>query len=235
MADEQLPLETPPVTPPSPTGDPAPDPAPKDGEASPPKAGDPPAGDKPADEGAPAGDPPKGDEPPAPDAPLALTLPENALLDPAALERVNTLAKTLGLSAEHAQAIVNAHDAELAGYVATLQQATAKGGAIYAETVAKFAKDALADPEIGGTPERLAVTVEQANAALARYDKDGSFKEFLEDTGWASNKAVLKLLAAVHADTKEDRMVVPGAPPAGQPKSAAQTLWAHMPSTEAAG
>lgn len=225
-------LELPPTdaTPPSPAPAAAPsDPPTPAGEASPaPGGGDPPPAPTPETllGGAPieGAAPPPAAEPTVPET-FALTLPEQTHLDAAALERISQVAKAMKLtSLDQAQAIVTAVDAELAEQVKVLQAATVKGGVIYAETVKAFTKAALADPDIGGTPERLSQTVDAAKAALARYDHGGTFAEFLETTGWGSSPAVLGMLARIHADTREDRMVR-GAPPSPPPKSLGETFY----------
>lgn len=244
MTAPELPLGDAPASPPAPAGVPASDPIVAPGEASPaPAAGDspapvvPPPAPDPAVTllgGAPLEAPAAPAAPPSVPETYQLALPDNALLDSAALERISTVAKAIGLTSnEAAQALVAAADAELAAHVERLTAATQKGGAIYAEAVKQFTKDALADPDIGGTPERLAQTVGKAQQALEHYDADGSFRAFLEKSGWGSHPAVLKVFAGVHADMSEDRMVQTRTPPPAPPKSAAETLWPTMASQKA--
>lgn len=229
-AAPQLELPNADATPPSPASSGAPsDPAtPPAAVAADPGAGEPPA--SPTPETLLGGASVEGAPPPPPAAPtvpetFTLTLPENAHLDPAALGRISEVAKAIKLTSdEQAQAVVNAVEAELAQQVKVLQAATVKGGVIYAETVKAFTRDALADPEIGGTPERLQLTVDAAKAALAKYDTDGAFTSFLETTGWGSSPSVLRVLSRIHADLREDRMPS-GSPPPAAPKTLGQVLY----------
>lgn len=160
---------------------------------------------------------------------FALALPEGSHLDPAALERISAVAKAIDLkSPEHAQAILDAANAEVTAHFEALTAATAKGGTVWQETVKTFTKDALADPEIGGTREQLERTVGQGARVLAKYDPDGAFREFLDATGYGSHKTVLKMFTRLHHALGDDHFVQADRPAAPPPKSLAERVFPNM-------
>lgn len=71
---------------------------------------------------------------------------------------------------------------------------------------------ALADAEIGGTPERLEVHANKARQVIHRFfGKDVA--DFLHVSGLGSHPGVLRGLARIGNSMSEGSLVLPGAPP----------------------
>lgn len=147
-----------------------------------------------------------------------LTLPANAAIDAAALERTAAFAKAQGLSAEAAQAVVElantevaaARDAALAAYLPGDPGKNIPPGAEWVKQDTAFRAAALADPELGaGNPEQLATAAANARRAFAQYG-DPEAAAFFDRSGLGSHPAVLKFLVRVHAASSEGSLAVPG-------------------------
>lgn len=195
-----------------------------------PAAGDPPAGDPPVP---PSGDPPAGDPPapPAVEAPPAapvvpekyeLALPKDSTLDPAVLERTAATARELGLSQEHAQKTLDFVTAEVAAREAALLEDYKPGGKIRDANVQRYEADALADVEIGGSPEKLTASVDLAEKFLGTYGSEG-MHNFLDVTGLGSHPELIRMFAKAAKDMGEGTFV--SGAPTGTAKSAAEVLY----------
>jgi hypothetical protein len=161
-----------------------------------PAGSDLPAGDKPADtpkEGdQPSGDTPSGDQ----TVEYQLVLPENAVIDDTTLERTAATARELGLSNEHAQRLTNFLNEESAARDAAFLESNRPGGAEWTARTTEWAQKALADPEIGGSPEKLQTSVGLAKRALTEFFPP-EVGQFLEESGFGSNPALLRGLAKI--------------------------------------
>lgn len=204
MADETPGGSTPPAD--------APPPAPPAGE-TPPAGGETP----------PAGDPPTGEAPPP--VVYDLKLPEGSTLDAALLERTAAIARERGLSPEHAQAAVDLVASELTTRESELLAAHAPGGAAWVQQHEAWKAEALADTEIGGTPEKLDASVALAKQALQKF-ADPEALEFLEQTGLGSNPATLKLFTRIGRAMSEGSFVKPAG--SGAPLSVADALYGEV-------
>ncbi|MCR5564004.1 MAG: hypothetical protein K6F46_11705 [Desulfovibrio sp.] len=69
----------------------------------------------------------------------------------------------------------------------------------------KWVEEAKADKEFGG--DNFDENVADAKRGLATFDTDGSIRAMLEETGYGSNPAVLKIFARVGKALGEDRLV----------------------------
>jgi hypothetical protein len=207
---------------------------------------DPQAGDTTATDGQPEGteagkdqakaatlltDPPKEEAAAAPVVPEAyeIALPKESPVGADVLAKVADLAKGLSVTdSARVQAIVDLIHGEAVQVLEAQQEALKKGGTLWTQTVQRLEADALADPDIGGTPERLQATVQKAKAALAEFGGD-EFSTFLEDTGLGSDKRLIKAWAKVAERMQEDRLIA-GEPPKPRPKSIAKAIYPNLPS-----
>lgn len=158
-----------------------------------------------------------------------LTLPENTPLDPTVTERVTAIAKELGLTdAAHAQRVLDAIHGESLSALDVFQKAVAKGGTVWKATVERLEAEALADQEIGGSPEQLQRSVTNAKAVLAKYAST-ELQAWLEETGQGSHPEFIRMLTRMHKATGEDTMELSGTPPK-RPKSRAERMYSTPPS-----
>lgn len=167
----------------------------------------------------------KPDVTPEPVTP-AVTAPEG--YDPAVTERVMTLAKELGMTdAAHAQKVVDALAGEAKMAVESFKTSVTKGGAVWTETVNRLEAQALADKEIGGSPENLARSLTQAKRVLSQYATP-ELSAFLAQSGDGSHPEVIRFLVRVAKAMGEDALVQ-GEPPAGVKKSRAGRVYPNLP------
>jgi len=172
----------------------------------------------------PPSDQPSSSEPTVPET-YKLQLPDDSPLDTSALERVTALAKSLKVTTdESAQAIAQALHAEVASYQQGLMEANAKGGELWKARVSDMEKQALSDPDIGGTAERLQQSVQHSRQVLDRFG-DASVRDFLEETGLGSSPALIKMLTRIYRAMGEDTFVVPSTSHKSQPKTLAERIY----------
>lgn len=171
------------------------------------------------------------EQPAAPTVPdtYDLKVPETSYLDAAVTERVTAIAKELGVTdATHAQKVLDAIGGEVVSAVETFQQGLAKGGAIWKANVEKLEASALADKEIGGTPDQLHRSVAEAKAVLDKHATP-ELRAWLEESGQGSHPEIIRFLTRIAKATGEDRMVQGGDPPK-RPKSRAEKMYPNLPS-----
>lgn len=208
QAQQTPPPGTPPATPPA-----AP---PPNGQAGTPPGTPPPAV------------PPAGQEgtPPAPPATLSLKLPEKAVLDAQALERMTAKATTLGLSQELGQQVLEHVNAEVASFQ---QKQEADAAKMRTET---WVQQAQADPEIGGA--KFNETVQLSAQARKKFFTP-EFDQMLETTGLGNHPEFIRAWSRVGRAMAESTLVQPqGEPPPPPPKTLAQRMYPNMKSETAA-
>lgn len=166
-----------------------------------------------------------------------LKLPEGSTVDPAIVEKTAARARALGLSNEAGQQLLDqtvqdladAEQAHKAGYDA-LVEAWKPGGTEYAKRDAQWRDEALKDAEIGGSPEKLASSIEFAQQALNKYGSD--LKTYLDETGLGSHPAAIKFLANIGRAMSEGAngggLVLGNGGPMAKPKSDAQLLYPNL-------
>ena len=133
-----------------------------------------------------------------------LKVPDGATFDADFVTRTAATARALGLTNEGGQKLLDAQIAEIgtardaAATAAKAEQLAAMqpGGTIWKEQEAKWAKDALADTEVGGSPEKLQANVELAKKVVTRFAPDDA-KKFFEDTGLRSHPALIRMLSRI--------------------------------------
>lgn len=137
-----------------------------------------------------------------------LALPKDSTLDPAVLERTAATARELGLSQEHAQKMLDSVVAETATREAALLAQYQPGGDAWAKQVDGWGTAALADAEIGGTPEKLAENVALAQKVLGTFGSE-QMNTFLHTTGFGSHPEVVRMFAKM-GRTMGEGSFVPG-------------------------
>ena len=160
-----------------------------------------------------------------------IALPKESPVSPDALTKVTELAKSLSLTDSKAvQGLVDLIHAEAVAVMEAQQVALKKGGELWTQHVQRLESEALADADIGGTPERLQASVQKAKAALSQFAPDG-FAEFLEESALGSDPRFIKFLVKVQKAMGEDTLIQ-GEPAKPKPKSLAQAIYPNLPSAE---
>jgi hypothetical protein len=163
------------------------------------------------------------------------------LIDPTILERTAAIARARGLDNEAGQSVLDFTLAETKTVAQKAAEAAVKaadeawiaanappangkpGGAEWVKRNEQWWAQAQADPAIGGTKEKFAVSVEQANQAVTKFGTP-ALKTMLEQTGFGSHPEVLRFLASIGKAASEPGLVLGGAPVAAK-KSAADLLY----------
>ena len=104
-------------------------------------------------------------------------------VDDAVIERTAATARELGLTNEAGQRLF---DAEVAR-VAAERTDNAVGGTAWQARVDQWSQEAIADKEIGGSPEKYAASVALAKQALQKYGSP-EIQSFLDHTGFGAKK-----------------------------------------------
>ena len=145
-------------------------------------------------------------------------------IDAAIIERTAAIARAQGLQNDAAQTLLNAQVAEVAAQQAALVEAWKPGGAQWIARDTEWRTAAMADTEIGGSPEKLAKSVELAQQVMAKFG-GAETVQFLKETGLGSHPAALKLLAKIGAAMSESSLVVGSAAASSAPKTVAEKLY----------
>lgn len=158
-----------------------------------------------------------------------LTMPEG-FTDDAVLQRTVAHATALGLSESAAQAMLEARVEErrdqLAQYEATVA-AWKPGGSEWVKREAEYRAAILADPEFGGSQDKLNLAAERAQLVLSTYG-NAEVKAFLDETGLGSHPVALKFLAKLGAAMSESS-TLPMGRQSKAPKTAADILYPTAP------
>jgi hypothetical protein len=153
-----------------------------------------------------------------------LVLPKDAALTDASRERIAAIARARGLSNDAAQDVLNAANAEVRAALDAQAEAWKPGeGPEWKRRDDGWKADALKDPDIGGSPEKLAKSVELGQAALTRFG-EAAMTEFLQTTGLGSHPAVIRLLAKIGKAMAEPTTAASGTPIGGA-KSLAERMY----------
>jgi len=159
------------------------------------------------------GEKPAGDKPAEPEA-YELSAPDGYPMGEAELKQLNAMCKEAKLSKEQGEAVLK----YLHGNYTAYQESQAA-------QIKKWVEEARADKEFGG--DKFDENVADARKGLATFDTDGSIRQMLEETGYGSNPAVLKIFARVGKALGEDRLVGSGGK-AKEDKPLEDRLWPDM-------
>jgi hypothetical protein len=154
---------------------------------------------------------------PQPDIQYTLALPQDAVLESSAIERITAFAKANHLSPDAAQQALNHANAEVVAY---RDQQTDAWRTLTRET---WVNEVKRDPEIGG--EKYTGAVTGTKRFLAEFG-DEEIRQFLDDTGFGNNKFVIRLLSRAMArmETEKRRS---GSGEGGERKSDAEVLYGN--------
>lgn len=146
-----------------------------------------------------------------------LKLPEkDTKLTPAHAEKTAAVAAKLGLSNAAAADLLPFLDQTLQEYDAAFQKDNAPGGEAWKKRADEWNKAALADPEIGGTPEKLAANGELAKRVLKEFFP-AEMEKYMDDTAFGNNPIVLKGFVKLGRLMQEGNLW-PASKPAGEGK-----------------
>jgi hypothetical protein len=145
-----------------------------------------------------------------------LKLPAESTLDPAIVERTAAKARELGLSNEAGQQLLDSVVAEVTARETAQAEANKPGGSAWTERVQALEAAALADKEIGGSPEKLAASAELGKRVLAKFFPPET-AAFLQETGLGSHPAILKGLAKIGRSMSEGSLAFSGTNEGGPP------------------
>lgn len=202
--------------------------------ADPSKSGEPTGEAKPDGEGKPTdkdGDDSKA-KAGAPETYEDFKLPETVLADSAAMDEFKAEAKTLNLTQEQAQNLVN-RGADLVQK--TVQQVYEQQVAQYAEKVKVWNDSRAKDPEIGGTDEAQnlvlsdAVKVVHALGGGSDPDKNPLIKA-LNETGAGNHPEIIRAFYRLRELVGSDGKLITGMNASGKVLSEAQKLYPNLPS-----
>ncbi len=154
-----------------------------------------------------------------------LKLPADSAIDPAIIERTAATARELGLSNEAGQKLLDTVVAEFtASQAALVSQWEPKKGPAWIERNEAWKAQALADKEIGGTPEKLEESTRLANTVVEKFF-DKKILEFLTVSGLASHPEYVRGLARIGRGMSEGSLVLGSQGTAAKPKTAAEILY----------
>lgn len=146
--------------------------------------------------------------PPA-DGKYSLKVPDGSPLKPASLDRIAAIARERKLSQAQAEALVAVADAEVRSNNAELLLDNKPSeGAAWKAREKMWSDQSLADPVIGGSPEKLKMNVEHGKMVINKFGGE-EMKLFLDDTGLGSHPAVIRFAAAIYDAMKEADFVIP--------------------------
>ena len=135
-----------------------------------------------------------------------LKLAEGSLLTAEAVQEVEALAREAGLSAEHAQKLLDARESAVQGHIERL---TTEHGA----RVEQWNNELKADPEVGGT--KFETSLRNAEKVLNKFG-DEQLRKDLEASGYGSHPGLFKMLARAAAVISDDVFEPAGSQPAGK-------------------
>lgn len=153
-----------------------------------------------------------------------LALPEGSTLDAGVLERTAAIARTLGLSNDAAQKLVETTNAEV-------QQFLTAEHAQFEAKAEEWKQQVLADPKYGKTAEERAASIDLGRQVIdvhfAKVDPEGAvaLKSFLDDSTYGNHPAVVSLLHYLGMQGKEGPLVLPTPGEGGPVKSAAELFY----------
>jgi len=154
------------------------------------------------------GDEQGGSDETTPEQYAEFKLPEGFKLDGKDLEEATAVFKDLKLSQDMAQKLI---DFDIARRSKLAEEAKAQE----TEKIEGWAKQATDDPDIGG--RNLPKTQQACARALYAFDIDGSLTGLLNETGLGNHPAVVRYLAALGAQIREDNAGDKGGDSQGNP------------------
>jgi hypothetical protein len=149
----------------------------------------------------------------APEKYTDFKLPEGVTIDKEHLTGFTDLAKKIGLSQEHAQALIDFE----AGRVVAANEAAVKS---WQGTVSGWLSDAKADKHIGGA--NFEANVEFGKQAIAKFGTK-EFRAMLDEVGVGNHPEMIRFTARVGRELGDDAILKGG--PAGSDLSLAERIY----------
>ncbi len=149
------------------------------------------------------------------DGKYALKMPDGIEVDQALLDALSPEFKGIGLTNRQAQALADK-------FIAAQQARAEKQTTAWGETIQKWAEEAKADKEIGGT--NWDGTVTNARRAVETIGTP-ALKEYLNATGGGNHPELIRFMAKVGAMIREDNPATGGAGGNGKPAEAAHIMF----------
>lgn len=164
-----------------------------------------------------------------------LRLPDGSTLGADFVTRTADIARALGLSNEAGQQLLDAQIAEVTkASTSSAEQAKADaikamqpGGAVWTEQTGKWHDAALADTELGGSPEKLKATTDLALKVMHQFATDDT-KKFLNDSGLGNHPELLRVFARIGKSMSESSFKLAG-PGDAAPKTQEERLARRYP------
>ncbi len=155
-----------------------------------------------------------------------LKLPANVKnVDASVITRTEAIARSQGLDNAAAQGLLDAVVAEVVAQDTAKTEAWTPGtGAAWKARDAEWRAAALADPLVGGTPEKLATSIELAKKVTAKFGGE-DVNKFLIDTGLGSHPVAIKLFAQIGRAMSESSLISGNTGIGGEKKSPAKALY----------
>ncbi len=163
-----------------------------------------------------------------------LKVKDGVTVDPAVLERTAAKARTLGLSQEKGQQLLDAELEERAATETAYKKDEAEfikswepGGAAYEKQKAEWIAAAMKSPAVVGntpSPEGFKVVAEKVQRVLTEHATP-ALTNLLVKEGFLYHPEVLGFLMNLSRKTSEGRLVLGGSPNSGQPKTQAEIMY----------
>ncbi len=163
-----------------------------------------------------------------------LKVKDGVTVDPALLERTAAKARTLGLSQEKGQQLLDVELEERAATEKTWKAEEAAfikswepGGAAYEKQKSEWIAEAMKSKAVVGnnpTPDGFKVVADKVQQVLTAYATP-KLTALLQKEGFLYHPEVLGFLMNLSRKTSEGRLVLGGTPNSGQPKTAAEILY----------
>ena len=151
-----------------------------------------------------------------------LKLPTDSTLDPAIIERTATTARALGLDNAAGQKLLDSVASEFAARdTALLNQWEPMKGKAWIDRDTSWKAEALADKEIGGTPEALATSATLAKQVVEKFF-DPKITDFLRASGLGSHPEYIRGLARIGRGMSEGSLTLGASGAAGGVKKSAE-------------
>lgn len=144
-----------------------------------------------------------------------LKLPEGSLLDASAIEKAAAMAKASGLSNEQAQKLLEHESNSIASFIEGQKQQLK-------QTSESWARELSVDKEFGGAD--FEKNAELAKRVVHKFASDG-FRKTLNETGLGNHPDLVRTFVRIGKAMSEDKLVLPGSPPANVQKRHEDVLY----------
>lgn len=160
-------------------------------------------------------------------AKLELKLPDGVDAKDASLGEFKKAAAEFGLDTVKAQRMFDLHHKTLSAAVTAREKSGAEARATKLDqTVAGWKESLKTDKDFGGA--KLPETHADVARVMKKYGDDKELRQMLDETGWGDHPGLVKLIARIGRDMREDKLVS-GQPGAGGKKTLPELLYGSPP------